>query len=124
MLVVERYNTNMIKSIISILSFIGMTALSYITVRTEPDVTKVFALLSIVSLFSILLVGKFGTVLKYFMSEDDEHREQFENKFNLLTVSLFVIALLLVSYGIIYFSTIISVVCVSLIIMLFSVVVL
>ena len=120
----ERYNTNMIKLIISILSFIGMTVLSYITVRTEPDVTKVFALLSIVSLFSILLVGKLGTVLKYFMSEDDEHREQFESKFNLLTVSLFVIAILSVSYGIIYFSTIISILCVSLIIMLFSVVVL
>lgn len=112
----------MIKSILSVLSFIGMSVLSYITVRTEPDVTKVFAILSIVSLFSILLVGKFGIMLKYFMYEDDEHREEFDNKFNLLAVSLFVIALLLVSYGITYFPTIISVVCVSLIIMLFWVV--
>ena len=122
MLVEERYNINMIKSILSVISFIGMTVLSYITVRKEPDVTKVFALLSIVSLFSILLVGKFGTVLKYFMSEDDEHREKFNNKFNLLTISLFIITLLVVSYGIVYFSTIISIVCVSLLIILFWVV--
>lgn len=61
----------MIKSILSLISFIGMTVLAYYTVRTFAFVTSVFAILAIITMVSAVLVGKSGKLMN-FLFEDLE----------------------------------------------------
>ena len=101
----------MIKSIISMISFIGMTVLAYYTVRTFAFVTSVFAILAIITMVSAVLVGKSGKLMN-FLFEDLEDLPR-GTRLSLTGLFLYVILLFAVSYGIVFIPTIVATICVS-----------
>lgn len=98
----------MLKKLLSILSFAVMTILSYKTVRTFAFVTSIFAILAIISILSILLVGNYAEAVKR-IAFDDHRAKEFIKKINLLTVSLYVIFLFAISYGIVFYPIVLSI---------------
>lgn len=101
----------MLKKILSVLSFIVMTILSYKTTRTFPEVTSVFAILSIITLVSAVLVGKSGKLIQFlFENTEDLPRGA---RLSLTGLFLYVIALFAVSYGIVFIPTIVAIICVG-----------
>ena len=93
-----------------------MTILSYKTVRTFPEVTSVFAILSIITLVSAVLVGKSGKLIQFlFENTEDLPRG---TRLSLTGLFLYVILLFVVSYGIVFVPTIIATFCVGIIILL------
>ena len=101
----------MVKKILSVLSFVVMTILSYKTTRTFPEVTSVFAILAIVTLVSAVLVGKSGKLIQFlFENTEDLPRG---SRLSLTGLFLYVIALFVVSYGIVFIPAIVATVCVS-----------
>lgn len=101
----------MIKSILSLISFIGMTVLAYYTVRTFAFVTSVFAILAIITMVSAVLVGKSGKLMN-FLFEDLEDLPR-GTRLSLTGLFLYVIMLFVVSYGIVFIPTIVATICVS-----------
>lgn len=101
----------MIKSIISLISFIGMTLLAYFTARTFAFVTSVFAILAIITMVSAVLVGKSGKLMN-FLFEDLEDLPR-GTRLSLTGLFLYVIMLFVVSYGIVFIPTIVATICVS-----------
>ena len=101
----------MIKSILSLISFIGMTVLAYYTVRTFAFVTSVFAILAIITMVSAVLVGKSGKLMN-FLFEDLEDLPR-GTSLSLTGLFLYVILLFVVSYGIVFIPTIVATICVS-----------
>ena len=103
----------MLKKILSVLSFMVMTVLAYKTTRTFPEVTSVFAILTMVS---ALLVGKSGKLIQFlFENTEDLPRGA---RLSLTGLFLYVILLFVVSYGIVFIPTIIATFCVGLIILM------
>lgn len=101
----------MVKKILSVLSFIVMTILSYKTVRTFPEVTSVFAILSILTMVSAMLVGKSGKLIQFlFENTEDLPRG---TRLSLTGLFLYVIMFFVVSYGIVFIPTIVAIICVS-----------
>lgn len=98
----------MLKSLLSFISFIGMTLLAYFTARTFAFVTSIFAILAIISILSILLVGNYAEVVKR-IAFDDHRAKEFIKKINLLTVSLYVIFLFAISYGVVFYPIVLSI---------------
>lgn len=98
----------MLKSLLSFVSFIGMTLLAYYTARTFAFVTSVFAILAIISILSILLVGNYAEAVKR-IAFGDYRAKDFIKKINLLTVSLYVIFLFAISYGIVFYPIILAI---------------
>ena len=76
----------MIKSILSLISFIGMTVLAYYTVRTFAFVTSVFAILAIITMVSAVLVGKSGKLMNFLFEDLEDNIASFrktdERKYN------------------------------------------
>lgn len=106
----------MLKKLISILSFIVMTILSYKTVRTFPEVTSIFAVLSILTMVSAMLVGKSGKLIQFlFENTEDLPRG---TRLSLTGLFLYVILLFGISYGIVLVPTIIAIICVGSLILL------
>lgn len=106
----SKVNT-MLKKILSVLSFIVMTILSYKTVRTFPEVTSVFAILSILTMVSAMVVGKSGKLMNFlFENAEDLPRG---TRLSLTGLFLYVIMLFVVSYGIVFIPTIIATICVG-----------
>lgn len=101
----------MIKSIISLISFIGMTVLAYYTVRTFAFVTSIFAILAIITMVSAVLVGKSGKLMN-FLFEDLENLPR-GTRLSLTGLFLYVILLFGVSYGIVFIPVIVATICVS-----------
>lgn len=101
----------MIKSIISMISFIGMTVLAYYTVRTFAFVTSVFAILAIITMVSAVLVGKSGKLMNFLF--DDLEDLPRGTRLSLTGLFLYVILLFAVSYGIVFIPTIVATICVS-----------
>lgn len=101
----------MIKSIISLISFIGMTVLAYYTVRTFAFVTSVFAILAIITMVSAVLVGKSGKLMNFLF--DDLEDLPRGTRLSLTGLFLYVIMLFVVSYGIVFIPTIVATICVS-----------
>ena len=101
----------MIKSIISLISFIGMTLLAYFTTRTFAFVTSVFAILAIITMVSAVLVGKSGKLMN-FLFEDLEDLPR-GTRLSLTGLFLYVIMLFVVSYGIVFIPTIVATTCVG-----------
>ena len=93
-----------------------MTVLAYKTTRTFPEVTSVFAILSIITLVSAVLVGKSGKLMN-FLFEDLEDLPKGTRLF-LTGLFLYVILLFAVSYGIVFVPTIIAIICVGSLILL------
>ena len=111
----SKVNT-MLKKILSVLSFIVMTILSYKTVRTFPEVTSVFAILSILTMVSAMVVGKSGKLIQFlFENTEDLPRG---TRLSLTGLFLYVIMLFVVSYGIVFIPTIIATLCVGCLILL------
>lgn len=101
----------MVKKILSVLSFIVMTTLSYKTVRTFSEVTSVFAILSILTMVSAMLVGKSGKLIQFlFENTEDLPRG---TRLSLTGLFLYVIMLFAVSYGIVFIPAIVATICVS-----------
>ena len=101
----------MLKKILSVLSFMVMTILSYKTVRTFPEVTSVFAILSILTMVSAMLVGKSGKLIQFlFENTEDLPRG---TRLSLTGLFLYVILLFVVSYGIVFIPAIVATICVS-----------
>lgn len=101
----------MLKKLLSILSFAVMTILSYKTVRTFPEVTSVFAILSILTMVSAMVVGKSGKLIQFlFENTEDLPRG---TRLSLTGLFLYVIMLFVVSYGIVFIPTIVATICVS-----------
>ena len=106
----------MLKKLILILSFIVMTILSYKTVRTFPEVTSIFAVLSILTMVSAMLVGKSGKLIQFlFENTEDLPRG---TRLSLTGLFLYVILLFGISYGIVLVPTIIAIICVGSLILL------
>lgn len=106
----------MLKKILSVLSFIVMTILSYKTVRTFPEVTSVFAILSILTMVSAMVVGKSGKLIQFlFENTEDLPRG---TRLSLTGLFLYVIMLFVVSYGIVFIPTIVATLCVGIVILL------
>lgn len=106
----------MVKKILSVLSFMVMTILSYKTVRTFPEVTSVFAILSILTMVSAMLVGKSGKLIQFlFENTEDLPRG---TRLSLTGLFLYVIMLFVVSYGIVFIPTIVATLCVGIVILL------
>lgn len=101
----------MIKSILSLISFVGMTILAYYTARTFAFVTSVFAILAIITMVSAVLVGKSGKLMN-FLFEDLEDLPR-GTRLSLTGLFLYVIMLFVVSYGIVFIPTIVATICVS-----------
>lgn len=99
----------MLKKLLSVLSFIVMTVLAYKTTRTFPEVTSVFAILSIITLVSAVLVGKSGKLMN-FLFEDLEDLPR-GTRLSLTGLFLYVILLFVVSYGIVFIPTIVATIC-------------
>ena len=108
--------TNMLKKLLSILSFAVMTVLAYKTTRTFPEVTSVFAILAIITLVSAVLVGKSGKLMN-FLFEDLEDLPR-GTRLSLTGLFLYVIALFVVSYGIVFIPTIVATLGVGIVILL------
>lgn len=106
----------MIKSILSLISFIGMTVLAYYTVRTFAFVTSIFAILAIITMVSAVLVGKSGKLMN-FLFEDLEDLPR-GTRLSLTGLFLYVIMLFVVSYGIVFIPTIVATICVGGIVLL------
>lgn len=93
-----------------------MTILSYKTVRTFPEVTSVFAILSILTMVSAMVVGKSGKLIQFlFENTEDLPRG---TRLSLTGLFLYVIMLFVVSYGIVFIPTIIATLCVGCLILL------
>lgn len=106
----------MLKKLLSILSFAVMTILSYKTVRTFPEVTSVFAVLSILTMVSAMVVGKSGKLIQFlFENTEDLPRG---TRLSLTGLFLYVIMLFVVSYGIVFIPTIVATLCVGCLILL------
>lgn len=106
----------MLKKFLSVLSFIVMTILSYKTVRTFPEVTSVFAILSILTMVSAMVVGKSGKLIQLlFENTEDLPRG---TRLSLTGLFLYVIMLFVVSYGIVFIPTIVATICVGCLILL------
>ena len=106
----------MLKKILSVLSFVVMTILSYKTVRTFPEVTSVFAILSILTMVSAMVVGKSGKLIQsLFENTEDLPRG---TRLSLTGLFLYVIMLFVVSYGIVFIPTIVATLCVGIVILL------
>lgn len=101
----------MIKSILSLISFIGMTVLAYYTVRTFAFVTSVFAILAIITMLSAVLVGKSGKLMN-FLFEDLEDLPR-GTRLSLTGLFLYIIMLFVVSYGIVFIPIIVATICVG-----------
>lgn len=106
----------MLKSLLSFISFIGMTVLAYYTVRTFAFVTSVFAILAIITMVSAVLVGKSGKLMN-FLFEDLEDLPR-GTRLSLTGLFLYVITLFVVSYGIVFIPTIVATLCVGCLILL------
>ena len=106
----------MLKKLLSILSFAVMTVLAYKTTRTFPEVTSVFAILAIITLVSAVLVGKSGKLMN-FLFEDLEDLPR-GTRLSLTGLFLYVIALFVVSYGIVFIPTIVATLGVGIVILL------
>lgn len=93
-----------------------MTILSYKTVRTFPEVTSIFAVLSILTMVSAMLVGKSGKLIQFlFENTEDLPRG---TRLSLTGLFLYVILLFGISYGIVLVPTIIAIICVGSLILL------
>ena len=83
----------MIKSILSLISFIGMTVLAYYTVRTFAFVTSVFAILAIITMVSAVLVGKSGKLMNFLFEDLEDNIASFrktdERKYNKKILTFF-----------------------------------
>lgn len=101
----------MLKKILSVLSFIVMTILSYKTVRTFPEVTSVFAILSILTMVSAMVVGKSGKLIQYLFDNTEDLPRG--TRLSLTGLFLYVIMLFVVSYGIVFIPTIVAIICVG-----------
>lgn len=108
----------MSKKILSVLSFMVMTILSYKTVRTFPEVTSIFAILSILTMLSAFLVGKTGKLVEFLFEDTDKDHRCKGNKLSLTGLFLYVIALFVVSYGIVFIPIIVAIICVGSLILL------
>lgn len=120
-LVVERLSfkvNTMVKKLLSILSFAVMTILSYKTVRTFSDVTAVFSILAILTMLSAFMVGKTGKLVEFLFEDTGKDHRCKGNKLSLTGLSLYVIFLFGVSYGIVFVPTIIAIICVGSLILL------
>ena len=106
----------MLKKVLSALSFMVMTVLAYKTTRTFPEVTSVFAILAILTMVSAMLVGKSGKLMN-FLFEDLEDLPR-GTRLSLTGLFLYVIALFVVSYGIVFIPTIVATLCVGIVILL------
>lgn len=106
----------MLRKTLSVLSFTVMTILSYKTVRTFPEVTSVFAVLSILTMVSAMVVGKSGKLIQFlFENAEDLPRG---TRLSLTGLFLYVIMLFIVSYGIVLIPTIVATLCVGCLILL------
>lgn len=101
----------MLKKGLSVLSFMVMTILSYKTVRTFSEVTSIFAILSILTMVSAMVVGKSGKLIQFlFENTEDLPRG---TRLSLTGLFLYVIMLFVVSYGIVFIPTIVATICVG-----------
>lgn len=106
----------MLKKLLSVLSFMIMTVLAYKTTRTFPEVTSVFAILSILTMVSAMVVGKSGKLIQFLFENTEDLPRGI--RLSLTGLFLYVIALFVVSYGIVFIPIIVATLCVGCLILL------